>query len=130
MRLGKFLQLRQPRRRAVFVHDLADHTGGIKTGDAGNVNARFGLALTHEYSAFFCTQGKDVSGSCEILRPGLWINGNLNRRGAIRNRDAGGHALASIDGDDESSSQKGSVVGDLRGEVQFVTTFLSQRQAN
>src|SRR5258705_10967182 len=63
MSFGKFLQLRQSRHRAVFIHDLADHTGGIKTGDARNVNARFGLSGAHEHSAFFRTQGKDVSGS-------------------------------------------------------------------
>src|SRR6476620_1592286 len=63
MGFGKFLQLRQPRHRAVLIHDLADHTGWIKTGDSRNVNARFGLPGAHEYSAFFRTQGKDVSGS-------------------------------------------------------------------
>ena len=36
-------QLRQPRHRAVFVHDLADYAGGIHAGDARDVHGRFKL---------------------------------------------------------------------------------------
>ena len=44
-------QLRQPRHRAVFVHDFADDAGGIKPGNARNVHRRFRLTGTNQHPA-------------------------------------------------------------------------------
>jgi hypothetical protein len=45
--LRKFVEFRKPGHRSVFVHDLADDSGWIKTGDASDVNAGFGLTGTN-----------------------------------------------------------------------------------
>src|SRR6185503_21051234 len=48
---GKFLQLRQTRHRSIFIHDLADDAGRIKSGKTRNVHARFGLTRSNEYAS-------------------------------------------------------------------------------
>ena len=62
-------QLRQPRHRAVFVHDFADDAGGIKPGNARNVHRRFRLTGPNQHAALPGAQGKDVSGTRQVLWP-------------------------------------------------------------
>src|SRR5215208_4353084 len=74
---GKHLELRHSRHRPVFVHHLANHTGGIETGDPCDVNARFCLSGTYEHAAILCAQGENVTGASQVLRPGFGIALNL-----------------------------------------------------
>ena len=52
---------------AIFVHDLADDTGGDESGHAGEVDGGFGLAGADEDSTFARAERKDMSGAREIM---------------------------------------------------------------
>src|SRR5580700_7377561 len=60
---AKFVQLRNARHRAVFVHDFADDGGWIEAGDASEVNAGFGLAGADEHASVASTKREDVAGT-------------------------------------------------------------------
>ena len=80
---GKVSQLRQTRHRSIFVHDFADHAGGIEPGNPRHVNGGFRLSGTNQHAALLGAQREDVSGSRQVLRPGARIDGSLNRGRAI-----------------------------------------------
>src|SRR5215213_6878843 len=102
---AKLLELRQARHRPVFVHDLADHTRRIETGNASDVNAGFCLSRTNEYAAILGAQRKDVTGTTQILWPRFRIDSNKNRRGAIGRGDSGRDPTTRVDGNCERSSE-------------------------
>src|SRR6185436_16612390 len=58
---GELLELWQTRHRPILVHDLADHAGGIQTGNAGHVHAGFSLTGPNKDPAVLCAQGKDMT---------------------------------------------------------------------
>ena len=127
---GELAQLRQARHRAVFIHDFANHAGGIKPRDARDVHRGFGLAGTHQDAAFLCSQRKDVTRASEILRFRPRIDCGQNRGRAIGRRNSGGHAAPRFDRDCERSAETRSVVGDWRRQMQFIATRFHQRQTN
>ena len=71
-----------------------------------------------------------MTGTRQILGPRLRIDSDQNRRRAICGGDSGGHAATGIDGNSESCAEKRSVVGDLRGQVQFIATLFGERQTD
>src|SRR5215510_9906958 len=93
----KLFELRQARYRAVFIHDLANHSGGIQACDSRNVNARLRLSGTDQHAAALRAQREDVAGTREVLRARLWIDSYQNRGGPIRSRDPGGDSASRID---------------------------------
>ena len=60
--LGVVDQLRQPRHRAIHVLDLADHPGGIQTGEARQIHCGLGVASALEHATLLGAQRKDVAG--------------------------------------------------------------------
>ena len=122
--------MRQTRHRPVFVHDFADHASGIETGDARDVDTGFCLSGTNEYAAVLGAQREDVTGTTEILWPRLRIDSDENGRGAISSGDSGRDAATGVDGNGEGCAEIRGVVCDLRGQVELVTTFFGERQAD
>src|SRR5215212_5216580 len=104
---GKHLELRHARHRPVFVHHLANHTGGIETDSACDLNARFCLSGTYEHAAVLCAQGENMTGASQVLRPGFGIDGNLGRQVKL---------VATILGEwqtDQAASVPGHEINDL-----------------
>ena len=85
--LGKLLQLRHTRHRPVVVHDFADDAGGIQSGDAREIDGRFGLTGAHEHAAGARLQRKHVARPGEIARSCRRIDGRQHRGRAVARRD-------------------------------------------
>src|ERR1700722_5146835 len=124
--LAEFVELRHPGHGAVFVHDFADHTRGIQTSDAGEIDAGFGLAGAYQDATIAGAQREDVPGTGEILRPGLGVDGREDGDGAVGSTDAGGDAEASVDGFAESGAVDTGVDGGHQRKVKFFAALLGE----
>jgi hypothetical protein len=51
MALGEGHQLRQASHGAVIIDDLADHSSGNESGEAGDIHRGFGMAGAHQRAA-------------------------------------------------------------------------------
>src|SRR5262245_26668862 len=65
--LREILQLLDARHRAVVIHDFADHTGRVESGDASQINRCFGLAGANQHTTFSCTQGKYMARPDQVV---------------------------------------------------------------
>ena len=52
MPVGEFLKLRQPRHRAIFIHNLADNTRWIETSQPCQVNYSLGVPRPYQNTTF------------------------------------------------------------------------------
>ena len=127
---AKFVKLRHAGHGAVFVHDFADHAGGVKAGDAGEINAGFGLASAHEDAAVAGTKGEDVAGASEVLRASFFINGGEDGDGAVRGADAGGDAEAAVDGFAEGGAVNGGIDRRHQWEMEILAALFGQRETD
>ena len=106
---AELLQLRDARHGPVLVHDLADHAGGVEAGQAGQVHAGFGLPGAHQHAALPRAQREDVAGAREVGRAAVRVDGDEDGAGAVGGRDAGGDAVARVDGFAERGAEPGGV---------------------
>src|ERR1051325_4342849 len=95
---GELAQLRQPRHGAVFIHDFADDSGWIETGDARDIYRSFRLSRTNQHAALLRPQRKYMTGSREVLRLGARIDGGQDCRGAISRRYSRRHSPTGFNG--------------------------------
>ena len=93
---GEFSQFRQPRHRAVVVHDFAEHADGAQPGELREVHRRLGVAGALQHAAGPRAQRKNVAGLHQILRHGGGRRHDLNGFGAVGGADAGGDAARGV----------------------------------
>ena len=127
---GKALELRQAHHRAVRVHQLADGGDGLQPGEAREINGRLCLAGAHEDAAFAGAQGIDVTGHHEVVGLGVGAGEHLDGACAVGRRDAGGHALAGIDGDGERGAEGRLVVLHHHRDVQRIEAGAGHRHTD
>ena len=127
---AEFVELRDARHGAVFVHDFADDGGGVQPGDAGEIDAGFGLAGADEHAAIAGAQWKDVARAGEILRAGLRVDGGEDGDGAVGGADAGSDTQATIDGFGEGGAVDRGVDRGHERKVELVAAVFGERQAD
>ena len=98
VKLRKLNEVRQPRHRAVIVHDLADDAGRIETGKPRDIDSRLGVPRTHQNTAIPRHQRKYMAGRNDVRCAFGRVDGNGNGMGAVVRRDAGRNALTRFDG--------------------------------
>ncbi len=108
--LGEGDQIGQARHRPVVVHHLADHPGRIEPRQARDIHRRLGMARAHQHAAVLGYQRKDVPRADHILGALGQVDGHRHGAGAVMGRDAGGHALARLDGHGEGGGVLGLVL--------------------
>src|SRR6266403_4949727 len=86
MFLAELDKVRHASHRAIVVDDLADHSGGLQSGESREVDCRLGLAASFENAARASAKWKNMSRSREVLRMTLWIDGSLDRLCAVISR--------------------------------------------
>ncbi len=102
---AKFAQLRHARHGAVFVHNFADHAGGVESRQAGKVDRCLGLPGANEHAAIAGAQRKNVARAGEIAWGCRGMDSGQDGPGAVRRRDAGCNAVAGIYGFAERRSK-------------------------
>ena len=130
VRLAELDEVGQARHRAVLVHDLADDRRRVQPGEPGEIDSRLGLSGALEHAARPGAQREDVTGAAQVAGPGSGVDRGLDGAGAVGGRDAGGHALARLDGDAERGLQRGSVVPDHERDVQLVEALAGHRETD
>ncbi len=73
MFLGKGAEVREACHGAVWVHDLDDDTGGMETGEAGEIDSGLGVAGAAENAAGFSHERIDVTGLNKVLGYGTGV---------------------------------------------------------
>ena len=107
-------------RRAIepsAIQDLADDAGRNQAGQPGEVHAGLGLPDPLQHAAGPGAKREDVARAAQVGGHGGGIDGDVDRRGAVAGRDAGGHAEAAlrVDADREGGGQLlGVPLGHLR----------------
>ena len=79
--------------------------GGIEPGQARQIDGGLGLAGAHQHAAPPRAQRKDVAGTGQVGSCGLWIDRHANGVGAVGGGDAGGDALARLNGLSERGAE-------------------------
>src|SRR6266513_6542605 len=67
-------EVRHARHRAVIIHDLADHAGGIESRETGEINCGFRLAAALQDAAVPGAKWENMPRSREIFRTAAWIS--------------------------------------------------------
>ena len=83
------VQFRHPRHGAIIVHDLANNSRRLESGQTRQVDRTFGLTGADQDSALFCPQRENMAGAGQIEWFGVIGYGNLDGTGAVGSRDAG-----------------------------------------
>ena len=91
-------QVGHARHAAIVLHDFADDAGGNQAGQPRQIDRSFGLSGADQHAAFAGAQREDVAGTRQVGGPGGGIDGDLNGAGAVVGGDAGGDAVARVDG--------------------------------
>jgi hypothetical protein len=76
MLLGELFQVGHSTHRAVRRHNLADDTGWVQACHSSEVNARLGVAGSHQHTAVGVSQWKDVARPAQVI----WLGGGVNHR--------------------------------------------------
>ena len=126
----KLHEVRQPRHRAVIVHDLAQHRSRRMPRQPREIAARFGVTGARQHAALLRHEGKDMTGMNNILRLGVRRACHADRMRAVRRRNAGGHALRSFDRDGEVGPMHRSIHRCHRREIERSCACLRDRHAN
>ena len=127
---AKFVQLRDARHRAVFVHDFADDGGWVQSRDAREIDARFGLSGANEHASIPRAQRKNVAGPRKILRPRLGIDRGENGDRAVGRADACRDAETSVDRFGERGAVHRSIDRRHQRQMQLVAAIFGERQAD
>ena len=127
---AEFDELRHARHGAILAHDFADDAGGSETGDASEVDARFGLACANEDAAVACAKREDMTRTREVLRTGFGIDGGEDGDGAVGGADACGDADARVDGFGKCGAVNAGVDRRHEREVEVVAAIFRERHAD
>jgi hypothetical protein len=119
-----------PRHRPVVVHDFADDTGRIETGQTRKVDCRLGLPRATQDPASARTQWEDVTRLDEIAEALARVDRHLNRARPVGGRDAGADSLSSLDRDREGGPVGRLVALGHRTQPQFVAALLGETQTD
>src|ERR1700690_879222 len=105
MKLCEVKHLRHPGHSAVFVHNLADHTGGMQTCEPGEIDRALSLTRPLQYASRLGPERKDMPGTCYILGFGFRIDCGKDSNRPVMGRDAGSDAFLRLDRHSEGGAE-------------------------
>ena len=103
---------------------------GIEARQARQVHAGFGLAGAHQHAAVACAQRENVPGAGQVAGLAARVDGSQDGAGAVRRGDAGGDALARVDGLAEGGAEVGGVLRGHQRQAQVVAAGGGKAQAD
>ena len=130
MLFAELEQIGEAGHGAILVENLADDSGGVESGETGQIDAGLGVACAPENASFGTLQGEDMARLTEIARVGLGAGQNLDRGGSVLGADAGGRAVGGVDRDGEVGGVEFAVVGDHPLEAEMLGPLLGHRNAD
>ncbi len=102
----------------------------VEAGEAGEIDAGLGLPRPLEHAAGAGREREHVARLYELVRTSLRVDGDLDRVGTVGGGDAGGHAVARLDGHGERSLQARLVVARHRRQVELRAALRREREAD
>ena len=123
-------KLGHPGHGSVFVHHLADDTGGLEIRQAAQIDRRLGLAGPFQHPSPCRLEREDMSRPGQIGGTGCRVHGGLDRARPVGGRDPRGHAPPPVDGDAERGSVGRGVLLHHQGETQFLEALLHHGKAD
>ena len=111
-------------------HDLAEHARRAEARQPGEVDRGLGVTGPAQHAALAGAQWQHVPGAHEVRGGRLGVGEHPDRVGAVVGRDAGGHALAGVDGHGERRAEVVAVGMVHRRQVQAIALGLGQRHAD
>ena len=116
----------------VVVHDLAEHAGGIETGQLHHVDRGLGVSGPAQDAAVEGLQREDVARARQIVGPAFRTDEHLDRLGAVRRGNARRGTIHGIDGYGEARAvqRRIDLFADHGGHLQFFQAFARGRKAD
>ena len=114
----------------VVAHDFADDAGGLKAGEAGEIDGGFRLSCADQDASLSGAQREDVAGTDEIVGGGSRRDGGADGVSSVGGGDAGGDAFAGLYGFGECSSEAGGVLLGHGEEAQVVGALLGKGETD
>ncbi len=130
MPLLEFQQLRQPRHRAVFIQDLAEHARRAQPREPRQVHARLRVPRAPQDAPLLRAQRKDVPRLHQIARRRLEIGERADGLRAILRADARRHAFRRIDRDGEIGAIALAILHDHARQPEPLRALLGDRHAD
>ena len=127
---AELLQIVEPRHRTIFVEDLANHSRGIESGQAHQINCRLGVARPLQDAAFPRLQGKNVPGLGQVGRTALCSGQHADCLGTVPRTDPGSHTFGGIDRHREIGPVQFAVVRHHALQTELPRTRHGKRDAN
>ena len=93
--------------------------GRVEAGHAGDVDGRLGVAGADQHAAVLGHQREDVARRDDVVHALGRVDGDGDGVGPVVGGDAGGDALAGLDGDGEGGAVAGLVVAGHRRQAQL-----------
>ena len=116
--------------RAVVVDELAEHAGGVEAGEAREVDGGLGVAGALEHAAALAAQREDVARAAQVVGRGVGVDEHLDRARAVGGGDAGGGAVAGVDGEREGGAHGLAAVVAHQGQLELLEPFAFHRDAH
>ena len=130
MALGEGDEVVAARHRAVVVHDLADHSRGREAGEPCQVDRGLGVAGALERAAVARDQREHMARCHDVLRAARRIDRHSDGARAVGGGNAGGHALARLDGDGKGRLVTCAVVLRHQGQTELLDPLAGEREAD
>ena len=123
-------QLGLARHRTVLVQDLANHPGGLQTGQAGEVYRGLGMAGTPQNAAVLCLKREHMPRLNEVLRRCPRVDEHANGGCAVGRADPRGHSAGGIHGNGKGRLLTFAILKDHALEAQLFRPFVGDRGAD
>ena len=128
--VGEPLELGHPRHVGLLVvDDLAQQPGRVQAGQLAEVDGGLGVAGPLEHAALAGHQRVDVAGAGQVAGPGGRVAQRLHGGAAVVGGDAGGGAVAEVDGDEERGALALGVLHHHRRQVELGGPLGGDRRA-
>jgi len=114
----------------VVAHDFADDAGGLKSGEAGEIDGGFRLSCADQDASLSGAQGKDVAGTDEIVGGGCRRDGGADGVSSVGGGDAGGDAFTGFDGLSKGGAEARRVLLGHGEEAEMVGALLGKGETD
>ncbi len=130
MFLRKRDALRRARHGAIVVGQFTQNTRRFEACQAYQIDSRFGVTTTGQYTAWLCAQREYVARTVQVGRFRVIGDCRTNGGQAVSGGNAGGDAVCRFNSDGKTGAVGAGVIFHHHRQIQLFTAFVGQTQTN
>ncbi|GCJ44821.1 hypothetical protein BvCmsK56A_04145 [Escherichia coli] len=130
MFIGKLNALWCTRHRAIVISQLTQHTSRFKACQRHQINSRFSMTATRQYTTCLRAKWENVARAIQIRRFCAIGNRCANGRNTISGRNTGSHTFSRFNGHGKTGAIGAGVIFYHHWQIKLFTAIFSDAQAN